>query len=47
MFISLLRLLRKIPKLPGVTECQLRTFRSGLCLDQNWILVDIADVISK
>ena len=39
--------MRKIAKLPGVTECQLRTSRKGLSLDQNWMLVDIADVINE
>ena len=46
-YVDLIRFLRKIPKLPGVTECQLRTSRKGLSLDQNWILVDIADVINE
>ena len=34
-------------KLAGVTECQLRTSRKGLSLDQNWMLADIADVINE
>ena len=42
MLISLLTLLRKIPKLPrvGVFECQLRMPKSGVCLDQNLVFVD-------
>ena len=44
--ISLLKFSRKIPKLPrvggggGEVECQLRTFKSGVCLHENWMFVD-------
>ena len=51
MLISMLMFSRKIPKLPSVCvyvcvgggggfECQLRTSKGGVCLDQNWIFVD-------
>ena len=46
-YVDLIRFLRKILKLPGVTERQLRTSRKGLSLDQNWMLVDVADVINE
>ena len=43
MLISLLNFSRKFSKLPtvrGRVDYQLRTSKSGVCLDQNWMFVD-------
>ena len=42
MLTLLLKFSRKIPKLPGDIECQLRTSKSGVSADQNCMFVDRA-----
>ena len=42
ILISLRKFLRTISKLPWMEdfECQLKTSRSGVCLEKNWMFVD-------